>query len=213
MTSRVTFGLLLAAAGLVLTSGVSKAEEGSSTVTKRTVIHSSSNTKSDSAGSTSSSNSATTGNNTTSTETTVEQSGVMGFQKSNKFAPNYKKRLATYKDQIELGTKGGWLSADDADKFKKELARLTELESAVAAKNYVKPDIDDLDKQFTKFNMEFSNAGQKKSAPATTSTPPAAVPATAKPAEKPKTQATTRKAPAAAAKPAAKPASKPAAKK
>lgn len=178
------------------------AEDGatSSTVTRRTVVQSSSNTKTDTNGSTNSGNSGSSSSSSSTSETS-EQSGVMGFQKSNKFAPKYKERIETYKSQIELGTTKGWLSADDAEKFKKELARLTELEAAVAAKNYVKPDIDDLDKQFTKFNMEFSNAGQKKpAAPAASGTAPSTTSSTAKSTPAPAAKAPAQKKPAPAAK-------------
>lgn len=204
----VYFSLCIA---LLLCGGAAYSNDDSvTTTTRRTVVQSSSTTNSDSAATTNGSD-ATTSNKSSSSSEVIEQSGVMGFRNSNKFVPKYKERIETYKGQIELGTKNGWLSAENAEKFKAELARLTELEAAVAAKNYVKPDIDDLDKQFTKFNMEFSNAGQAKSPPAvpvstakptpvpafeTTSTAPAKPAATA-------TKATT-KAPATKAAPASK---------
>lgn len=190
------------------------AEDGSSSYSRRTIINSTSNTSGasggTSSGTTGSGESTSSGSNSSTSSTeVVEESGVAGFRHSNKFAPKYKERIQTYKGQIALGLKNGWLSAEDGEKFSKELARLTELEAAVAAKNFSKPEIDDLDKQFTKFNMEFSNAGQKKSAPAATSAPTQTPGATAKPAA-----TAAKSAPKPAAKPAAKPsAAKPAAKK
>ncbi len=205
MTSRI-LTIILSVALAPLIAAPTFAQDGvSSTVTRRTVIQSTSNTKTDAGSTTNSSGSSSDGTQSSNNESSevVEQSGVMGFRKSNKFVPKYKERIETYKGQIALGQKAGWLSADDAEKFTRELGRLTELEAAVCAKNYVKPDIDDLDKQFTKFNMEFSNAGQKKPAPASTSsaaTPPSAVSTTA--ASKPQVKTATQSKSTKAAPPA-----------
>ncbi len=122
-------------------------------------------------------------------ETTYSSSGV-GFKGANKFAPKYKERIKTYKDQIQMGLTKGWLTQAQADQFSAELVRLGELDAKCEKEGYVQPGVDDLDKQFTKFNMEFSRAG---------STPPPA----AKPATTTTTSTTTTTAPAAKA-PAAK---------
>lgn len=212
--TRVT---LTALAGFMCCTLSALAEDGSSSYSRRTIINSTSNTSGASGGTstgTTGSGESTSSGSTSSTSSSevIEQSGVAGFRHSNKFAPKYKERIQTYKGQIELGLKNGWLSAEDGEKFSKELVRLTDLEAAAAAKNYSKPEIDDLDKQFTKFNMEFSNAGQKKSAPATTTAPAGTPAATTQPSAKPAT--TSAKAPTKpAAKPAAKTPAKPAAKK
>ncbi len=120
---------------------------------------------------------------TTSTTTTVETRGV-GFKGANVFNPKYKERIATYKEQIQMGANKGWLTPADVETFTKRLNELTELEAAVAAKGWQKADVDDIDKQFTKFNMDFSNAGNKSTPPPAASTavdsedsPPAAKPA------------------------------------
>lgn len=225
MTSRVIW--LIASAWLLVgaATGPASAEDPtpSGSYSRRTIIHSESNTSGASGGSSTSSSggssgtSSQSGSTTSSTTTeTVEQSGVMGFKHSNKFVPKYKERIETYKHQIQLGLSKGWLSSEDGDKFSKELARLTELEAAVASKHYAKPEVDDLDKQFTKFNMEFTNAGQKKTAaPAAT---PAANTAAAATASSTKAAAGATKS-GAATKPAAsatkappQPASKPSSK-
>ncbi|MFN8659956.1 MAG: hypothetical protein U0105_26710 [Candidatus Obscuribacterales bacterium] len=122
-------------------------------------------------------------------ETTYSSSGV-GFKGANKFAPKYKERIRTYKDQIQMGLTKGWLTQAQADQFSAELVRLGELDAKCEKEGYVQPGVDDLDKQFTKFNMEFSRAG---------STPAPA----AKPATTTTTSTTTTTAPAAKA-PAAK---------
>ena len=174
---------------------------------RKTVTNSSSNT-SGASGSGSGSNSSgaaasesvnSQSSTSSSSSEVIEQSGMMGLKNSNKFVPNYKKRIETYKQQIALGLSKGWLSAADGDKYTQELARLTELETAVCAKNYLKPDLDDLDRQFTKFNMEFTNAGQKKSLGAATSgnesagtVTKSAAPGAAKPAAQASTASNTK---------------------
>lgn len=140
---------------------------GSSSVSKRTVIESSSSKGEN--------NPSASGSSSSSSE--VHQSGVMGIRQSNKFAPKYKERIETYKNQIELGLTKGWLSKENAEKFSVELKRLSELEASVAAKGYVKADVDDIDKQLTKFNMDFTNAGQQKAAPAVKPTETSSSPA------------------------------------
>ncbi len=121
---------------------------------------------------------------TTSTTTTVETRGV-GFKGANVFNPKYKERIATYKEQIQMGSTKGWLTAADVETFTKRLNELTELEAAVAAKGWQKADVDDIDKQFTKFNMDFSNAGNKSTPPAAPAASAADGPEDSPPAAKP----------------------------
>lgn len=208
-------GLVLSLLAVLICTLVAAAEDGSSSSSRRTIINSSSNTSGGSGGSSSGTtgsgeNSNSGSSSSTSSTEVIEQSGVAGFKRSNKFAPKYKERIQNYRMQIEMGISKGWLSHEDGEKFSKQLGRLAALEATVAESNYSsKPEIDDLDKQFTKFNMEFTNAGQKKSTPATTPSsvvPPAAAttkPAAAKPAATSITPV----------KPGPKPAAKPAAKK
>jgi len=102
--------------------------------------------------------STTTPSSSSSTETTVEQRGVMGIKHANVFVPKYKERLNTYAEQIHMGLTKGWLSNENATHFSAELDRLNALEAKVAAQNFAKPASDDLDKQITQFNIEFTNA-------------------------------------------------------
>lgn len=105
--------------------------------------------------------------------TVIEQRGVMGVKSANVFAPKYKQRIKTYTEQIEMGATKGWLTAPEVEQFKKQLADLTTLEAAAEAKGYQKADVDDLDKQFTRFNMDFTAASNKPKPAETTSTAPA----------------------------------------
>lgn len=100
-----------------------------------------------------------------SEETTITR-GV-GFRQSNKFEFKYKERIKTYEEQIEMGLKRGWLSKEDANTFSIRLAKLKELESSVSANGYPKPELDNLELEITKFNKEFSDAGQKTKSPPT----------------------------------------------
>ncbi|MDX2106898.1 MAG: hypothetical protein SFY67_10895 [Candidatus Melainabacteria bacterium] len=95
-------------------------------------------------------------------ETTITR-GV-GFRQSNKFEFKYKERIKTYEGQIDLGLKRGWLSAPDAKTFSERLAKLKEMEASVSANGYQKPELDNLELEITKFNREFSDAGQKTKA-------------------------------------------------
>jgi len=120
----------------------------------------------------------------TSSEVTEVTRGV-GFRQTNKFEFKYKERIKTYEDQIQMGLKRGWLSSEDAEIFTSRLAKLKEMEASVSANNYPKPALDNLEQEITKFNKEFSDAGQKqKSTPVTT---PAAVESTKAPVSKPAT--------------------------
>lgn len=96
-------------------------------------------------------------------ETTVTR-GV-GFRQSNKFEFKYKERIKTYEEQIEMGLKRGWLSTQDAKTFSLRLDDLKKMEASVSANGYPKPELDNLELEITKFNREFSNAGQKTTSP------------------------------------------------
>lgn len=122
-----------------------------------------------------------------SSVTTVEQSGVMGFKSSNKVNYKYKERLKTYAEQIDMGQTKGWLTAEEVSQFKTELARLNALEAEVSGKGYQKAQVDDLEKQVTKFNMDLTAAANKK--PATASGTRPLVTTTAAPAAKKATSA------------------------
>lgn len=149
-------------------------------------------------------------------ETTTFSSGV-GFKGANKFAPKYKERIKTYREQIQMGLTKGWLTQAQGDHFSSELNRLAELEEKVAQTNYAQPGLDDVEKQFTTFNIEFSRAASSPApaaAPAKPATPSATTPSTSATTPKATTTAkttstskttTTKKAPS---KPATKPAAK-----
>jgi len=127
-------------------------------------------------------------------ETVIEQRGVMGVKDANVFAPKYKERLNTYTEQIQMGLTRGWLNQEQADHFKSGLENLRKLDAEAAANNYAEPGLSNLDKEFTKFNMEFSSAGSKpaasaeqksnEAAGANKAAPPAASKVSTKPAAK-----------------------------
>jgi hypothetical protein len=79
----------------------------------------------------------------------------------------FKERLNNLADQIQLGIKKGWLSAEQAEAFTKEHARVDAEEGAVKAKNYVKAEVDQLEKDVTALNEKLSTALTKGSQPKT----------------------------------------------
>lgn len=95
-----------------------------------------------------------------SSEETQVTRGV-GFKQTNKFEFKYKERIKTYEDQIQMGLKRGWLSTQDAETFSLRLSKLKEMEASVSANGYPKAELDTLEQEITKFNKEFSDAGQK----------------------------------------------------
>lgn len=105
--------------------------------------------------------------NSSGSSSTYYRRGYGGVKDSNVFSPKYKERIATYTDQIEMGATKGWLTPAEVESFKKRLEGLKELEASAAAKGWVKADVDEVDKQFTKFNMDFSAAGNKQPAATT----------------------------------------------
>ncbi len=98
-----------------------------------------------------------------SEETTITR-GV-GFRQSNKFEFKYKERIKTYEEQIQMGLKRGWLSEEDAKTFSLRLDKLKNMEASVSTNGYPKPELDNLELEITKFNKEFSDAGQKTNTP------------------------------------------------
>jgi hypothetical protein len=119
----------------------------------------------------------TTPGTKSSTSETIEQRGVMGIKQSNAFAPKYKERLNTYVEQIQMGTSKGWLTQEQASHFSSEVERLRKVEETAAAQNYPKPLVDDIDKQLTQLNIDFTKATNTPAKPAVTTTPAAASPA------------------------------------
>ena len=125
--------------------------------------------------------------NADDSETVIEQRGVMGVRDANVFAPKYKERLKTYTEQIQMGLTKGWLNQQQADHFTGELERLRKLDADSAAQNYAEPGLSSLDKEFTKFNEEFSSTASAKPAAPAEQKPSesAAPPKSATPASKP----------------------------
>jgi len=87
----------------------------------------------------------------------------------------YKERLNTYAEQIQMALSKGALTKEDTDRLTERLNQLRQLEQSVSAKNYPREDLDNMDKQFTSFNQDFTATANKAAAPAASS-------ATAKPA-------------------------------
>lgn len=121
-----------------------------------------------------------------SSEETQVTRGV-GFRQTNKFEFKYKERIKTYEDQIQMGLNRGWLSSADAETFSARLLKLKEMEASVSANGYPKAELDTLEQEITKFNKEFSDAGQKTKPV----TPPAIAPISA-PAASPATKTITK---------------------
>ncbi|HEY9869301.1 MAG TPA: hypothetical protein V6D08_09055 [Candidatus Obscuribacterales bacterium] len=100
-----------------------------------------------------------------SSEVTFERKGVMGVRGSNVFRPKYRERLKTYAEQIELGTSKGWLTTEEGERFKKELARLDSLEAEASKHGWPKAELDDVERAFTQFNIDLHKASNKPAAP------------------------------------------------
>jgi hypothetical protein len=142
--------------------------------------------------------------------------GYGGVRGSNVFNPKFQERLKTYAEQVDMGLSRGWLTAEEGTQFKVQLDRLNKLEETVRTAGYPKDQLDNLEKEITRFNMDLTSAANK---PAKAATPPPAEPAVkAEPAKKavevpavPAKPAQPKKA--ASGKPAAKAAVKAAVKK
>jgi|AGTN01.1.fsa_nt_gi hypothetical protein len=94
-----------------------------------------------------------------------ELRGYGGVREANKIEFKYKERLKNWGEQIQMGISKGWLSDADAVVFKDRLEKLRTLEAEVSSKGYPKPELDDMEKQFTKYNQDLSDAGTKSTAP------------------------------------------------
>lgn len=105
------------------------------------------------------------GSVTVSESESYESRGV-GFRGANKVEFKYKERLKNWGEQIEMGLSKGWLNNADATVFKGRLEQLRTLEAEVSGRGYPKPELDDMEKQFTKFNQDLSDAGSKLTSPA-----------------------------------------------
>jgi hypothetical protein len=121
----------------------------------------------------------------------------IGVKGANVFNPKYKERLATYAEQVDMGLAKGWLTAAEGVQFKNQLERLNQLEETVRAAGYPKDQLDNLEKEVTRFNMDLTTAANKPAPKAVVAPTPAPVPAVVPaPAAVPKTPTTAKKAPA-----------------
>jgi hypothetical protein len=150
-----------------------------------------------------SSSSPTTGQ-AGSSETIIERKGVMGVKGSNVFRPKYRERLKTYAEQIEMGTTKGWLTAEEGERFKKELARLDSLEVEASKHGWPKAEVDNVERAFTQFNIDLHKASNKPAnpTPARTAAPARQAERNAKPPA-PDSSGTTPAADQSVAKPTA----------
>lgn len=90
---------------------------------------------------------------TQSTETTSE---------INVFAPKYRERIRTYKGQINTALSKGWLTPEAGQKFKDRLHELNTMEATANTNGYPKPELDNLEKAFTQFNIDLTAAENNK---------------------------------------------------
>lgn len=121
----------------------------------------------------------------TSSESSYYRRGV-GFQGANVFAPKYKQRLKNWREQIELGAQKGFLKPADIERFNNVLARLTQLDADLAAKNYPKEETDSMEQDFNAFNVDLTQAMQPAPQPVAQPTMPISTAATAPPPAVPK---------------------------
>jgi hypothetical protein len=95
------------------------------------------------------------------TESHSSSSSSVGITEKKGFAFKYSERLKNWSEQVDMGISKGWLTADDAQKFKTRLADLKTLNDSVSGKGYPKADLDAMEKQFTQFNIDLSNTASK----------------------------------------------------
>jgi hypothetical protein len=107
------------------------------------------------------------------TESHSSSSSTVGVTEKKGYAFKYSERLKNWSEQIDMGVSKGWLTADEAQKFRKRLDGLKALNDSVSAKGYPKADLDDEEKQFTQYNIDLSNAASK---PKTSAAPAAKKP-------------------------------------
>jgi lysophospholipase L1-like esterase len=77
------------------------------------------------------------------------------------FAFKYSERLKNWGEQIDTGVTKNWLTADEAQTFKTRLEQLRQLNQAVSDKGYARADLDDMEKQFSQYNIDLSHALDK----------------------------------------------------
>lgn len=153
----------------------------------------------------------------TSSEFFYERKG-MGTPDVQALDGKYKKRLANLAEQVETGAAKGWLTADEAAKFRQELSELQSKAQKTAAAGFAKGEADDLEKSVTLFNQNLYKASNKVSQPTGEVEPivpssrriPGAFPEL--PGDALPVVPSANPAPAPAVKASAKPAAKPAAK-
>lgn len=113
------------------------------------------------------------------------------------YAFKYGERLKNWSETIEKGVAKGWLTSDEAATFKSRWDQLKTLNDSVSAKGYPKAELDDMEKQFTKFNADLSTASSKPKtaggAASTTTTTTKTKPAVTKSATNKTTTKTTTK--------------------
>ncbi len=148
----VSVGVLMFLSGG--TVGGALAQDGDSITQSRTVIESTTQ--------------APDGEGSSSTSSTQETRGI-GFKGANVYNPKYKERIGTYGEQIEMGLNKGWLTANEGAEFKRRLEVMKTLEAQGAANGWPKAEVDKVEKVFTTFNIDLSNASNKKPASASTS--------------------------------------------
>lgn len=68
-------------------------------------------------------------------------------------SPNFDRRLSNMKDQINLGASRGWLTSGELAHLNSEHDRLASLLRSYQAGGLTNTEIDDLEKQFTRFNQ------------------------------------------------------------
>lgn len=108
-----------------------------------------------------------------------------GGTNANVFAPQYKKRLETWTEQIAIGQRNGWLNPEQVKTFTDEHARLTALEAAVSARGYLKEELDAMEKEFTAYNGLLTRTMSTKPAAPVVVAPPVAPKPVVKPVVKP----------------------------
>lgn len=74
------------------------------------------------------------------------------------YAPKYQERIKTYEGQIDTALTKGWLTPAAGQKFKDRLGELKTMEANASKNGYPKPELDNVERAFTKFNMDLSTA-------------------------------------------------------
>ena len=98
------------------------------------------------------------------TTTTEYRRGVQ-FKGANVFDPKYNERISNLDKQISTGLAKGWLTSDQANKFRARLAEIKKLNATLEAQKYPKDRTDTLEKLVTKFNSDLSTATSSSTKP------------------------------------------------